>query len=271
MTVTKILGEQSGLQYQGVTDKSEADPRDNLINVLFTGEFKNGPYNKPFKVTQANMRAKLGFDPDSLQYQAIQDALNTGVPFVWVMRVSGKKMGCQPGTITIDPSKFNWNGNNLVLYAKITVDGETRTDRITMSSGEVSNYSNPAQGFTVSQAILNAMFFYSGIDLYRQSFLQVRDYFTGKSGINRYTGEDEIHLSMGNSVPLPGGFFYLQGWSTDRLSEFSENGHWIKSDVLLELLPAPNLQSNEQDIVMALWGAQGVSAHSCVEWISTAS
>lgn len=89
MTVTKILGEQSGLQYQGVQDKSEADPRDNLINVLFTGEFKNGPFNKPFKVTQANMRAKLGFDPDSLQYQAIQDALNTGVPFVWVMRVQG--------------------------------------------------------------------------------------------------------------------------------------------------------------------------------------
>jgi len=89
MTVTKILGEQSGIQYQGVVDKSEADPRDSLINALFIGEFKNGPFNKPFKVTQANIRAKLGFDPDNLQYQAIQDALNTGVPFVWVMRVKG--------------------------------------------------------------------------------------------------------------------------------------------------------------------------------------
>lgn len=89
MTVTKILGEQAGIQYQGVVDKSEADPRDSLINALIVGQFKNGRFNKPFKVTQANLRAKLGFDPDNLQYQAIQDALNTGVPFVWVMRVQG--------------------------------------------------------------------------------------------------------------------------------------------------------------------------------------
>ena len=86
MTVTKILGAQAGIQYQGVQDKSEADPRDHLINALFTGEFKNGPLSKPFKVTAANIRKTLGFDPDNLQYQAIEDCLKQGVPFVWVMR-----------------------------------------------------------------------------------------------------------------------------------------------------------------------------------------
>jgi len=88
MTVTKILGAQAGIQYQGVVDKSEADPRDNLVNALFTGQFKNGPFNKPFKVTAANIRKALGFDPENLQYQAIEDCLKQGVPFVWVMRVN---------------------------------------------------------------------------------------------------------------------------------------------------------------------------------------
>lgn len=121
MTVTKILGEQSGIQYQGVVDKSEADPRDNLINALFTGEFKNGPFNKPFKVTQANIRAKLGFDPDSLYYQAIQDALNTGVPFVWVMRSNSKPaISCAGATEIFIFSRFNGEDYDLevdsVLY-----------------------------------------------------------------------------------------------------------------------------------------------------------
>lgn len=97
MTVTKILGEQAGIQYQGVIDKSEADPRDSLANSLFVGEFKNGPYNKPFKVTAANIRGKLGFDPESLQYQAIEDLLKQGVPFIWVMRVNAAAGG--PGKV----------------------------------------------------------------------------------------------------------------------------------------------------------------------------
>ncbi|KHO16610.1 hypothetical protein NT90_04565 [Acinetobacter baumannii] len=36
MTVTKVLQEQTGIQYQGVQDKSETDPRDTLSNAIFT-------------------------------------------------------------------------------------------------------------------------------------------------------------------------------------------------------------------------------------------
>ena len=88
MSTTKVLREQSGIQYQGVQDKSEADPRDSLINVVFFGQFKRGRVDRPFKVTKANYRSKLGNDPKNKDFQAVEDALNTGVPFVWVQRVA---------------------------------------------------------------------------------------------------------------------------------------------------------------------------------------
>ncbi|HCA5286882.1 TPA: hypothetical protein MW252_002999 [Acinetobacter nosocomialis] len=83
---TKVLREQAGIQFQGVQDKSEADPRDTLSNVIFTGVFKRGRFDKPIKITANNIRAKLGYDPSNLSYMAIEDCLKTGVPFVWVMR-----------------------------------------------------------------------------------------------------------------------------------------------------------------------------------------
>ena len=91
MSTTKVLREQSGIQYQGVQDKSEADPRDSLINVVFLGQFKRGRVDRPFKVTKANYRAKLGNDPKGKDFQAVEDALNVGVPFVWVQRVQSTK------------------------------------------------------------------------------------------------------------------------------------------------------------------------------------
>lgn len=143
MTVTKILGEQSGIQYQGVVDKSEADPRDNLINALFTGEFKNGPFNKPFKVTQANIRAKLGFDPESLHYQAIQDALNTGVPFVWVMRVNGGKhvITCAGAS----PYADLWLESAIAAYEEVKITIEDSTGNTTTYQGRTYEISGQIQ------------------------------------------------------------------------------------------------------------------------------
>lgn len=99
MTVTKVLREQAGIQYSEVSDKSEADPRDSLLNVLVAGEFKRGRLDKPFKVTRANIRSKLGYDPENLQYQAIEDMLNAGAPFVWVQRINnGFQISCANAT-----------------------------------------------------------------------------------------------------------------------------------------------------------------------------
>ena len=90
MTVSKILQGQAGIQYGAVTDKSGADPRDSLNNVFFTGQFKRGRFDKPMKIHSGNVRAMLGYDPENKDYVAIEDALATGVPFVWVQRVSGE-------------------------------------------------------------------------------------------------------------------------------------------------------------------------------------
>lgn len=91
MTV-KVLGMQSDIQYQGVQDKSEADPRDALLNIVFVGQFKRGRVDRPFKVTQQDYRAKLGFDPKNKDYMAIEDALTDGAPFVWVQRVNERNI-----------------------------------------------------------------------------------------------------------------------------------------------------------------------------------
>ncbi|WP_336040654.1 hypothetical protein [Acinetobacter calcoaceticus] len=102
-TTTKVLREQSGIQFQGVQDKSEADPRDTLSNAVFTGIFKRGRFDKPMKVTSGNIRAKLGYDPSNLAYMAVEDCLKTGVPFVWVQRTD-ISCNCQSSIIAI---KYN--------------------------------------------------------------------------------------------------------------------------------------------------------------------
>lgn len=88
---TQVLREQAGIQYSGPQDKSEADPRDTLLTTIITGQFKRGRLDKPFMVTKANYRAKLGHDPKNLDYVAVEDALFAGAPFVWVMCLAAGK------------------------------------------------------------------------------------------------------------------------------------------------------------------------------------
>ncbi|NUF45019.1 hypothetical protein [Acinetobacter pittii] len=97
---TKVLREQSGIQYQGVQDKSEADPRDTLSNTVFTGTFKRGRFDKPFKVTTNNIRSKLGYDPKNLTYMAIEDCLKTGAPYAWVLRTEDN-CNCESSMVAI--------------------------------------------------------------------------------------------------------------------------------------------------------------------------
>lgn len=83
-----MLQDQPGIQYSGVQDKSEADPRDTLIDTLFVGKFSRGRCDKPFKVTINDYRAKLGHDPSNPYYIAVQDALNSGAPYLWIQRIT---------------------------------------------------------------------------------------------------------------------------------------------------------------------------------------
>jgi hypothetical protein len=98
MIVTEVLQQQAGIEYGGVKDQSESDPRDSLANVLFTGQFKRGRFDKPMLITLENLRPVLGYDPENPEYTAIEDALADGAPFVWVQRIGQKNIDLDPWT-----------------------------------------------------------------------------------------------------------------------------------------------------------------------------
>lgn len=88
MHVTTILGEEVGVQYQGVQDKTNIGQYGNQSNLLMIVEnIPRGLTDKVMTITGENMTAKLGQQKDNLYLQAVGDTLNTGVPSVMVLRV----------------------------------------------------------------------------------------------------------------------------------------------------------------------------------------
>jgi len=85
---TELLENESGIQYQGVKDKSGGTGT-YPITGLMTGIFKRGRFDKPMTITNENIRAQLGYDPKNSYYVAVQDALSSGVPSVQVLRLKG--------------------------------------------------------------------------------------------------------------------------------------------------------------------------------------
>jgi len=93
---TTLLGNESGTQYTGVKDKS-GGTGSSPVAVLLTGVFKRGRFDKPMTITGENIRAQLGYEPKNPSYIAVQDALNSGVPSVQVLRLKGEdssKISC---------------------------------------------------------------------------------------------------------------------------------------------------------------------------------
>jgi hypothetical protein len=84
---TTLLDEASGVQYQGVRDLSEVSTSPRLTVGVMVGKFLRGKFYQPFEVTLQNIRARLGYDSNNIDYMAVQDALDAGIPSVWVMRV----------------------------------------------------------------------------------------------------------------------------------------------------------------------------------------
>lgn len=87
MNTTKILGEAVGIQSQGTVDKTETQTKEGLTSALIIGRFKRGRVDKPMTIHQGNIRGQLGYEPTNIDYQAVQDCLDTGVPSVQVLRV----------------------------------------------------------------------------------------------------------------------------------------------------------------------------------------
>jgi hypothetical protein len=85
---TKILGEASDIQWQGTRDLTATSAPAGLTTGLIIGRFKRGRTDKPMLIDDDTIRARLCYDPLNPDYQAVQDCLDTGVPNVWVLRVS---------------------------------------------------------------------------------------------------------------------------------------------------------------------------------------
>lgn len=85
--VTKVLGAAPGIQFHGVKDQSEVNQADGLSVGLFLGKYGRGRLDRAFPVTKDTISARLGYDPTDADYMVIQDALDTGVPEVWVRRI----------------------------------------------------------------------------------------------------------------------------------------------------------------------------------------
>jgi hypothetical protein len=92
--ITKIIGNEPGIQYQGTQDKTGttgAAP----INNMIVGSFKRGRLDRPMTITKSNIRGLLGYDPKNLDYVAVQDALDTGIPSIQVLRLHTSDCDCE--------------------------------------------------------------------------------------------------------------------------------------------------------------------------------
>lgn len=92
MIESKILGEASGIQYQGNKDLSETANSSSLTNGYVVGRFKRGRSGVPFKVTKDNYQAKLGTDPKNPDFLAVEDCFRLGLSEVTIMRI-GSSVG----------------------------------------------------------------------------------------------------------------------------------------------------------------------------------
>ena len=107
---TELLENESGIQYQGVKDKSGSIGT-YPITGLMTGIFKRGRFDKPMTITNENIRAQLGYDPKNSYYVAVQDVLSSGVPSVQVLRLNGG------GTLPIFPVIPEENIRDTINYS----------------------------------------------------------------------------------------------------------------------------------------------------------
>ena len=115
---TELLENESGIQYQGVKDKTGGTGTYSITG-LMTGIFKRGRFDKPMTITNENIRAQLGYDPKNSYYVAVQDVLSSGVPSVEVLRLASSNKTCiniaygdryyqvfQTGESQLDPVSF---------------------------------------------------------------------------------------------------------------------------------------------------------------------
>lgn len=77
-TVAPFLNQQVGIQWSGITDRTEKNSSSNGVPILI-GFFKRGNPTKVVKVTKSTIRAILGYEPKNPHYQQALLMLDQGV------------------------------------------------------------------------------------------------------------------------------------------------------------------------------------------------
>ncbi|MFS1562056.1 hypothetical protein ACLIL2_015705, partial [Acinetobacter radioresistens] len=80
-------------------------------------------------VTSDNIRAKLGYDPTNKDYVAVEDALASGAPFVWVMRILAK-VDTGPGGGPGSGSTISCTGATESIYLAMFMDTSKPMDQL---------------------------------------------------------------------------------------------------------------------------------------------
>ncbi|WP_151765800.1 hypothetical protein [Acinetobacter colistiniresistens] len=89
--VTTQLDDESGIQYQGVQDKTDINQIGNMANMLMLVEdIPRGRLDGSMTITKANKTAMLGQEKGNLYLQAVDDALDQNVPSIQVLRVNAE-------------------------------------------------------------------------------------------------------------------------------------------------------------------------------------
>ena len=104
--VTQMIGNESGIQYQGVSDQTNVVPANNMTNMLMLVEnIPRGRLDTSMTVTSENVKKILGVEKDNLYLQAVEDALNTGVPSIQVFRIGqgakGNQISCDGASSSV--------------------------------------------------------------------------------------------------------------------------------------------------------------------------
>lgn len=67
--INPVLGQAVGMQWRGIVDHTETQSIGTLTQPLIIGKFKRGVLNSVMTVTQANIKALLGYTPENPHYQ----------------------------------------------------------------------------------------------------------------------------------------------------------------------------------------------------------
>ena len=135
VNITTIIDQESGIQYQGVEDRSSRTGTYPVIG-LITGKFRRGRFDKPMTITNENIRAQLGYDPTNPYYIAVQDVLSAGVPSVQVLRV-----GQATNEVPVEPE---YPADVMVMRTSaevnsITIELQKGTHRIDWGDGTIES------------------------------------------------------------------------------------------------------------------------------------